>query len=126
MHGLTLAETNRQPFESSNDKVTVFEMFVLVAGESGDLPFHSELYRLVADAVVTLEGQGVVVLVEEDLDRDSTRIGLAPGGIRAAMSAERALADPQVSRVADNRELDWCHVLLLAPNTSCDVWAAFH
>ena len=88
-----------------------------VEGVSGsDFAHSTELDRLVADAIVTFVRQGVVALVVEDRDRDACRKGLALCGVRAAVGAEGALADRQVSGVADNRELDWCHLPLLVPN----------
>ena len=86
-----------------------------------DLARETKLYRLVSDAVVALVRHGVIALVEKDRDRDARGKRLALGGVRAAMGAEGALADRQVSGVADNRELDWCHLpLLLVPDVqSC-------
>jgi hypothetical protein len=85
-----------------------------------DLACQTQLNRLVPDAIVADEGHGVVVLVEEDFNRDAGWIGLAFGGVRAAMGAEGALADRQVSGVADYRELDWCHLPLLVPDALDD------
>ena len=88
-----------------------------VEGVSGsDFAHSTELDRLVADAIVTFVRQGVVALVVKNRDRDACRKGLAPSSVWAAVGAEGALADRQVSGVADNRELDWCHLPLLVPN----------
>ena len=82
-----------------------------------DLAYGAKLYRLVADSVIALERHRVISLVVEELDRDAGGERFAFGGIRAAMGAEGALADRQVSGFADNRELDWCHLpLLLVPD----------
>ena len=86
-------------------------------GVSGrDLAHHTEFDRLVTDAAVTDKRQGVIVLVKEDFDRDAGGISLAFGTVGAAVGAEGALADREVSGVADDRELDWCHAPLLVPD----------
>jgi len=82
-----------------------------------DLPRNTQLNRLVADAVISLIWHGVIALVEKQLNRDAGGERLALGGVGAAMGAERALADRQVSGVANNREFDWCHLpFLLVPD----------
>ena len=70
----------------------------------------TELNRLVSDAVVARESLAMIVFVEEDLDRDALRIGFATGCVRAAMSAEGALADSEISRVTNDFEFDWSHL----------------
>ena len=82
-----------------------------------DLALDAELYRLIANSVIALVRHGVISLVVEELDRNAGGKRLAFGGVGAAMGAEGALADRQVSGFADNRELDWCHLpLLLVPD----------
>jgi hypothetical protein len=86
-------------------------------GSGSDLPRNTQLDCLVADAVITLVRHGVIALVVKQLNRDAGGERLALGGVRAAMGAEGALADRQVSGFADNREFDWCHLpLLLVPD----------
>jgi hypothetical protein len=81
-----------------------------------DLTRGAKLYRLIANAVIALVRHGVIALVVEDRDRNTRRERLAFGGVGTPMGAEGALADRQVSGVADNRELDWCHLPLLVPD----------
>ena len=86
------------------------------SASGSDLALGTELHGLVADAVIALVGHGVIALVVKELDRDASGKGLAFGGIGAAVGAEGALADRQVSGFSDNRELDWCHLPLLVPD----------
>ena len=76
----------------------------------------TKLDGLVADAVVAIVRQRVIVFVVKDFDRYTRWECFALGGVWAAMGAEGALADFQVSGVADDRELDWCHLPLLVPD----------
>jgi hypothetical protein len=75
----------------------------------------AQLNRLVEDSVVSLKRGGVVVLIEEDLDRDAGWECPAPGAIGAPVGAEGALTDREIRGVSDDCELDRGHVSLLAP-----------
>ena len=75
----------------------------------------AQLNRLVEDPVVSLKRGGVVVLIEEDLDRDAVGKCPAPGAIGAPVGAEGALTDREIRGVSDDCELHWSHVPLLGP-----------
>jgi hypothetical protein len=70
---------------------------------------------LVEDPVVSLKRGGVVVLIEEDLDRDAVGVRPALGPIWATVGAEGALTDRKIRRVSNDCEVHWSHVPLLAP-----------